>query len=155
RSEASSIDAHGRVVAFRSYAPNLVVGDWNDLADVFVHDRRAAETERVNLSSSAVEADAATFRGMVSGDGRYVGFRSRADDLVPDDTNDALDVFVRDRVTGATTRVSVAGDGTQADSSGFDRSSRASFFMSRPYLSANGRYAAFTSRASNLVGGDG
>src|SRR5262245_932242 len=154
RSEASSIDARGHVVAFRSYAPNLVLGDWNGIADVFVHDTDVAATERVNVSTDRVEADAATFRGMISGDGRFVGFRSRADDLVSGDTNDALDVFVHDRLTGATTRVSVASDGTQADSSGFDHGTRASFFMSRPFLSANGRYAAFTSRASNLVEGD-
>jgi Tol biopolymer transport system component len=133
RSEASSLDAHGRVVAFRSYAPNLVLGDWNDHADVFVHDRGTAALERVNVSSSGIEADGATFRGMVSGDGRYVGFRSRAGDLVPDDTNDALDVFVRDRRTGVTSRVSVASDGSQADSSDFDHGSRASLFMSRPF----------------------
>jgi len=154
RSEASSIDARGQVIAFRSFAPNLVLGDWNGLADVFVHDRAAAAMERANVSSNGIEADAATFRGMVSGDGRYVGFRSRADDLVPEDTNDALDVFVHDRVTGVTTRVSVASDGRQADSSGFDHGTRANLFMSRPFLSANGRYAAFTSRAANLVEGD-
>jgi Tol biopolymer transport system component len=154
RSEASSIDADGEVVAFRSYAPNLVFGDGNGLADVFVYDRRGDTTERVNVSSGGLESDAATFRGMVSGDGRFVGFRSRANDLVPRDTNGALDVFVHDRATGVTTRVSVATDGTQADSSGFDRSSRWSLFMSRPFLSADGRYAAFTSRAPNLVEGD-
>ena len=108
RSEASSIDADGRVVAFRSFAPNLVPDDWNGLADVFIHDRGSAWTERVNVSSVGAEADGATFRGMLSGDGRYVGFRSRADNLVAGDTNDALDVFVRDRATGVTVRVSVA-----------------------------------------------
>ena len=154
RSEASSIDADGRVVAFRSFAPNLVPDDWNGLADVFVHDRGSAWTERVNVSSVGAEADGATFRGMLSGDGRYVGFRSRADNLVAGDTNDAHDVFVRDRTTGVTVRVSVASDGTQADASGFDHGGRASRFMSRPFLSANGRYAAFTSRAPNLVEGD-
>ena len=154
RSEASSIDADGRVVAFRSYAPNLILDDWNGLADVFVYDRGSAWTERVNVSTVGNEADAATFRGMLSGDGRYVGFRSRADNLVSGDTNEALDVFVHDRVTGMTQRVSVASDGTEADASGFDHGWRASFFMSRPYLSANGRYAAFTSRAPNLVEGD-
>lgn len=154
RSEASSIDADGGVVAFRSYAPNLVFGDLNGLADVFVHDRRNEWTERVNVSTVGKEADGATFRGMLSGDGRYVGFRSRADNLVPGDTNDALDVFVRDRVTGITQRVSVASDGTEADASGFDHGWRASLFMSRPFLSANGRYAAFTSRAPNLIEDD-
>ena len=83
-----------------------------------------------------------------------MGFRSRADDLVPGDSNDALDVFVHDGFTGVTTRVSVASDGTQADSRGFDHGSRDSLFMSRPFLSANGRYVAFTSRAPNLVQGD-
>jgi hypothetical protein len=141
-------------VAFRSYAPNLVLDDWNGLADVFVHDRGTAWTERVNVSTVGKEADAATFRGMLSGDGRYVGFRSRADNLVPGDTNEALDVFVRDRATGITSRVSVASGGAQADASGFDHGWRASLFMSRPFLSANGRYAAFTSRAPNLVADD-
>ncbi len=155
RSEASSVDAHGLVVGFRSYASNLVPDDRNGSADVFVYDRGTGRTERVNVSSSGVEADGATFRGMVSGNGRFVGFRSRANNLVPDDTNDALDVFVYDRATGGTTRVSVATDGAQADADGFDRSSRKSMFMSRPFLSANGRYAAFTSRAPNLVQGDG
>jgi Tol biopolymer transport system component len=154
RSEASSIDAHGRVVGFRSYAANLVADDSNGLADVFVYDARAALTERVNLSTVGAEADAVTFRGMLSGDGRFVGFRSRARDLVTGDTNDALDVFVHDRLTGETRRVSVSSDGAQADATGFDRPSRWSRFMSRPFLSADGRYAAFTSRASNLVPDD-
>ena len=154
RSEASSVDARGRVVGFRSYASNLVPYDRNETADVFVYDRVTGRTERVNVSSDGAEADGVTFRGMVSGNGRFVGFRSRANNLVPDDTNNALDVFVYDRATGKTTRVSVATDGTEADADGFDRSSRENMFMSRPFLSANGRYAAFTSRAPNLVEGD-
>jgi hypothetical protein len=154
RSEASSVDAHGRVVGFRSYAANLVADDWNGLADVFVRDPRAALTERVNVSTVGAEADAVTFRGIVSGDGRFVGFRSRARNLVPGDTNDALDVFVHDRLTGETRRVSVSSEGAQADAIGFDRPSRWSMFMSRPFLSADGHYAVFTSRASNLVPDD-
>ena len=151
RSEASSVDAHGAVIGFRSYAPNLVYADWNGKADVFVHDRRSGALERVNVSSAGVEANAATFRGMVSGDGRFVGFRSRARNLVPADTNRALDAFVHDRWTGATTRVSVASDEAQADPRGLDRSVRRDLFASRPFLSADGRYAAFSSRAANLV----
>ena len=154
RSEASSIDAHGRVIGFRSYAPNLVPHDSNGQADVFVYDRRDDLTQRVNVSTRGYQADAATFRGTVSGNARFVGFRSRANNLVRGDTNRALDVFVHDRRTGRTTRVSVASDGSQADARGFHRSQRDSAFMSRPFLSANGRFAAFTSRASNLVEGD-
>jgi hypothetical protein len=154
RSEASSVDAQGVVVGFRSYASNLVYGDWNEKADVFVYDGRTGTTERVNVSSTGVEATAATFRGTVSGNGRFVGFRSRARNLVPEDTNRALDVFVHDRWTGETRRVSVASDGSQADAAGFERESRRNSFMSRPYLSADGRWVAYTSRASNLVAGD-
>ena len=151
RSEASSIDARGLVVAFRSFASNLVGGDLNGKADVFVFDRGSGLVERVNVSSTGAEARAATFRGVVSGSGRFVGFRSRAANLVPGDTNEALDTFVHDRWTGATTRISVSSEGEEADARGFDRSTRRSFFVSRPFLSADGRYAAFTSRASNLV----
>jgi len=154
RSEASSIDARGEVVAFRSYATNLVHGDWNGKADVFVFDRRTGVTERVNVSSTGDEARAATFRGVVSGNGRFVGFRSRARNLVPHDANQALDAFVHDRWTGATTRISIAWDGDEAEAGDFDRSTRRSFFMSRPFLSGDGRFAAFTSLAANLVPGD-
>jgi Tol biopolymer transport system component len=154
RSEASSVSHDGRFVAFRSLAANLVRGDRNDCSDVFVYDRVTRLTERVSVASSGKEAKRTTFRGMLSGAGRHVGFRSRADNLVPSDTNDALDVFVHDRVTGRTVRVSVATDGAQADSSDFDRKPRDNVFMSRPFLSFNGRFAAFTSRAPNLVAGD-
>ena len=154
RSEASSVSARGRVVAFRSLATNLVRDDGNGYPDVFVHDRSTDVTERVNVSSTGIQANGATFRGMLSGDGRFVGFRSRARNLVPGDTNDAMDVFVHDRVTGKTMRISVATDGAQADTRGLDGHTCGTVFMSRPFLSANGRYAAFTSRAANLVAGD-
>jgi Tol biopolymer transport system component len=154
RSEASSVDARGRIVGFRSYAAGLVEHDSNGLADVFAYDRRSGVIQRVNVSTVGDEADAATFRGMLSGNGRFVGFRSRANNLVPDDTNDALDVFVHDRLLGLTTRVSVSSAGAEANAAGLARSFRGSMFMSRPFLSANGRYAAFTSRAANLVADD-
>jgi Tol biopolymer transport system component len=154
RSEASAVSARGRIVAFRSFAVNLVRDDWNEHPDVFVHDRRTGMTERVNVSSTGVQANGATFRGMLSGDGRFVGFRSRASNLVSGDTNDAMDVFVHDRVTGETRRISVATDGGEADASGLHGHACENVFMSRPFLSSNGRYAAFTSRAANLVAGD-
>jgi hypothetical protein len=153
-SEGSSISADGRVVAFRSFASNLVPHDRNRIPDVFVRDRVTGITERVNVSSSGAEANRVSFRGMVSPDGRYVGFRSVASNLVPDDTNRAIDVFVHDRVTDNTTRISVASDGSQARARGLSWHVRNTMFQSRPFLSRNGRYAAFTSRARNLVRGD-
>jgi Tol biopolymer transport system component len=80
----------------------------------------------------------------ISADGRRVAFTSAASDLVPGDTNGALDVFVRDRLTGSTERESVGGDGTQADDQSL-----------RPAISADGRSVAFESPATNLVLGDG
>ncbi len=153
-SEGSSISADGHVIAFRSYASDIVRGDTNEHPDVFVRDWVTGVTERANVSSSGEQADGSTFRGMLSGDGRFVGFRSRANNLVPHDTNDALDVFVHDRRTKKTIRISVASSGAQAEGRGVSKADRYRVFMSRPFLSRHGRFAAFTSRAANLVRGD-
>jgi Tol biopolymer transport system component len=78
-----------------------------------------------------------------SADGRFVAFRSSADNLVPGDTNQSDDIFVYDRQADTTERVSVSSTGAQANA-GSDNTS----------ISADGRYIAFTSNASNLVPGD-
>src|SRR5690606_15483762 len=105
--------------------------------DVFVHDRVTGETTRVSVASDGTESGAHSLYPAISGDGRYVAFESWGSNLVPGDTNGTLDVFVHDRVTGETTRVSVASDGAQAAG----RSERAT-------ISADGRYVAFESYAS-------
>lgn len=151
-SEGSSISANGRVVAFRSFASNLVRGDTNRHPDVFVRDLATGATERVNTSTSGEQANGETFRGQLSANGRFVAFRSRASNLVSHDTNGAVDAFVHDRLTGRTVRVSVATGGAQA--TGPRRDTRRNSFTSRPYPSPHGRYVAFTSRATNLVPGD-
>jgi Tol biopolymer transport system component len=97
----------GRFIAFTSNATTLVPDDRNGKSDVFVHDRTTNETERVTVSSSGVEGDGSSFYPSISADGRYVAFTSSATNLVAGDTNGTWDVFVRDRETGATTRVSV------------------------------------------------
>ncbi|HLV59106.1 MAG TPA: M36 family metallopeptidase, partial [Natronosporangium sp.] len=98
---------------------------------------------RASVASNGVEGNGASQRSSVSGDGRYVAFESRSSNLVPGDTNGASDIFVHDRVTGVTERVSVASDGTQANANSFVAS-----------ISADGRYVAFYSIATNLVPGD-
>jgi Tol biopolymer transport system component len=153
-SEGSGISSDGNLVTFRSFATNLVRADGNGLADVFVRDWVARTTERVNVSTSGAEANGVTFRGAISGDGRRVAFRSRATNLVDGDTNEALDVFEHDRVTGVTRRISIATSGAQADGRALPPAARAASFMSRAFLSATGRYATFGSRAPNLVAGD-
>lgn len=138
-----SISADGRYVAFQSVASNLVSNDSNNKTDVFVYDRQTGQTDRVSVTSSGGQGYDISETPSISGDGRYVAFGSFAN-LVSDDTNGIGDVYVYDRQTGQTTRVSVASNGAQAND-GWSR---------RPSISADGRYVAFESYATNLVSGD-
>jgi Tol biopolymer transport system component len=142
-SSYAAISANGRVVAFWSYATNLVAADTNDSPDIFVHDRDTGVTSRVSVASNGTEANASSFYHAISADGRYVAFSSDATNLVSGDTNGKVDVFLHDRVTGSTTRVSVESGGAQANDDSY-----------YPALSADGRYVAFSSDATNLVAGD-
>lgn len=138
-----ALSADGRHVAFTASASNLVAGDTNVSNDVFVHDRQTGQTQRVNVRSDGGEAFGTTFDPGISADGRYVTFASDAFNLVLDDSNGEADVFVRDRQTNQTQRVSVSSGGGQAN-----------FGSGQPSLSADGRYVAFASLANDLVPGD-
>jgi Tol biopolymer transport system component len=142
-SGVASISADGRYVAFSSYADDLVIGDFNGRSDGFIHDRKTGVTERVSVSSSGVEGNHSSSGGSISANGQYVAFLSSADNLVAGDINGVADIFVHDRHTGVTERVSVNSAGRQ----GNDRSGRA-------FISADGRYVAFDSKAGNLASGD-
>lgn len=108
---APLIAAGGRYVVFTSAATNLVPGDTNGLADVFVRDLVAGTTERVSVGGG--QADGASEGRGISADGRYVLFESLAGNLVPGDTNGQNDAFIRDCVAGTTTRVSLSRGGAQ------------------------------------------
>ncbi len=138
-----SLSGDGRYVAFWSNASNLVDGDTNQIGDIFVHDRKAKTTVRISVSSKGAQANKASSKLKLSDNGRYVAFQSEADNLVKGDTNDREDIFVHDRETKETTRVSVATDGTQANNGSWS-----------PVISADGRYVAFWSAASTLVAND-
>ncbi len=140
-SYSPAISADGRFVAFFSAASNLVAGDTNGKGDVFVRDRLAGVTQRVSVGAGG-QANNGSYIPAISADGRFVAFYSAASNLVPGDTNMAFDVFVRDRLAGVTRRVSVGAGGQGNDSSG------------NPAISADGRFVAFGSSASNLVAGD-
>jgi Tol biopolymer transport system component len=154
-SYAPAISAGGRFVAFHSYATNLVAGDTNGWVDVFVHDGLTGDVARVSVAGDGTEGlHGGSLYPAISADGRFVAFYSCADNLVISDTNDYCDVFVRDRDADdddvfdepgemSTVRVSVATDGTEADS-----------LSDSPSISADGRFVAFESYASNLVAGD-
>lgn len=135
-----AISANGRYVAFASFASNLVAGDSNQLADVFVRDRVAHVTTRVSVGPGGAQADGGSYVPAISADGRYVAFASRASNLVPGDSAPALkNVFVRDRVAKVTSRVSMGPGGTQPNSE-----------SSNPAISAHGRYIAFVTEAFDV-----
>jgi hypothetical protein len=147
---APSISADGRYVTFRSEAPNLVPGDNNGVVDDFVRDRLTRKTERISVSSAGEEGNGPSNSffpfpmNRISADGRRVVFASAATNLVPGDTNRVDDVFVRDRATNTTVRVSVSSSGNQAEGP-------TSAVLS---ISSDGRYVAFDSDANNLAPGD-
>ncbi len=152
-----SISADGRYVAFTSAAKNLPSspGDATGLSDVFVRDRALVTTEKVSVTPAGGEANGQSWDAFISPDGRYVAFRSDATDLlgIGGDGNSADDIFVRDRCVSngapiggcvpTTERVSVAANGAEADG-----------HSGGPSVSADGRYVAFSSEATNLVSGD-
>lgn len=141
----AAISGNGRFVAFTSQASNLVPSDANGgTDDVFVRDTVLGVTTLVSRSSTGEEGDSYSFDPAISDDGRFVVFVSAATNLVTGDTNGALDVFVHDRSTGRTRRVSVSSAGRQArDDSG------------SPDISADGRFVVFQSGDSRLAPGDG
>lgn len=135
-----SLSADGRFVAFRSLASNLVRGDTNRSYDVFVRDRSLGSTKRVSLGPGRRQVQAHMSRPFLSGDGRFVAYRSAAAGLVAGDTNGFPDVFLFDRLTGRTIRVSISTTGRQANG-----------LSLRPAVGTDGRLVAFASAATNLV----
>lgn len=144
------LSANGRFLVFSSNALNLVAGvaDGNNGPDVFLFDRVTGETELVSRSAGAVPATAnrPSEDPSISADGRFVVFTSAAVDLVPGQVAPKRrdDVFLWDRVTGTTVLVSHAAGSRVREANGAS---------SLPVLSADGRYVAFVSRATDLVTG--
>jgi len=164
----NELSSTGRFIVFRSMATNLVPGDTNGTQDIFVHDRDAdgngtfdeaggIATVRVSVASDGTQANPVGLGSLspsMSADGRFVTFRSFADNLVAGDTNGVQDIFVHDRDADAdgifdepgsilTFRVSVDSGGTEANGA-----------SGNPVMSADGRFVAFESSATNLVSGD-
>ena len=139
----TDVSRDGRYVMFTSDATNLVAGDTNNARDVFWHDNQTGATERVSVTNSGAQANIGGYDGKVSADGRYVAFSSDATNLVGSDTNGVTDVFVRDRVTATTKRVSVRASGLEGDdASRLDG------------MSPDGNLIVFSSDATNLIGLD-
>ncbi len=145
QSEYPIISSDGNYVAFASDATNIVARDNNGYRDVFEYDRQTGKTIRVSLASDGAQANEGTqaFVISISSDGKLVAFPSLATNLVPNDTNNVWDIFVHDRDTGETSRVSVSSDGKEADAGSYGVS-----------VSPDGRYVTFGSNATNLVPDD-
>lgn len=137
------ISGDGQYVVFTSDAGNLVAGDTNGWADVFVRDVAGAETTRVSVHTDGTQGDKESYVASISADGRYVGFSSYATNLVDGYAGPWSQAYVRDRQTNATEVVSIAEGGAPGEGD-----------SEFPYVSSDGRYVVFDSTASNLVSGD-
>lgn len=148
----ASISANGRYVVYESLSDNIVAGDTNALFDIFVYDRQTGATKRASTTATGAQStgipstpqggNSGSFNAAISADGRFVAFDSNANNLVAGDTN-AYDVFLKDMVTGFVVRVSTSSSGAQANGNSYGAS-----------ISADGRFIAYTSEATNLDPGD-
>lgn len=138
-----AISYDGRFVAFSSMASNLVRGDTNNNADVFVRDRLKGRTERVSLSATGGQFDSGGRTPSISADGRFVTFTTDACHVEGDTMTCWEDIMMRDRWTRTTVKVAVSSAEVPGDAGSYGGA-----------LSANGRYVVFNSNATNLVPGD-
>lgn len=140
------VSADGRYVVFATAASNLVSGDTNSKWDVFLRDRQAGTTIRVSVSSSGTQSNGHSWLPRISDDGSTVVYTSEATNLVSGDTNGTWDIFAYNRLTGQTERISISDSEAQGNGEAGDNKA--------PAVSADGRYVAFTSFATNLVPND-
>ena len=138
-----SISADGRFVAFMSSATNLANIDATPDMDIYVRDRVTGLTEIVSKSSQGLKGNNHSRDPAISADGRIVAFWSDATNLVSGDTNSQRDIFVHDRITAITERISVSNAGVQTNGESYN-----------PSLNADGQVVVFWSDASNLVNND-
>jgi Ca2+-binding RTX toxin-like protein len=139
----ATMSADGRYVVYQSASTNLVGGDGNGFADVFLRDTVSGTTTLVSTATGGTQGNNISSLPLITDDGRYVIFTSIANNLVAGDSNTVLDVFMRDTLTGTTTRVSTASDGSQANGA-----------SQNVDVTGNGAFIGFQSAANNLVAGD-
>ncbi len=140
-SELPSISHDGRFVSFESAATNLVQGDNNALIDVFVRDRQLVSTVRASAVHLGARSNGASSEASISHDGQLVAFASAASTMLPNDTNNFADIFLRNLATGSTTLISAPAAGTPF----------ANGLSDSPSISGDGLSVAFRTRASNLM----
>ncbi|QDV40832.1 Subtilisin NAT precursor [Stieleria neptunia] len=139
----ADVSDDGRYVSFSSEADNLISNDNNEFSDVYLFDRSTKLIERISVTASGGEADGESNYSSLSADGRFVAFSSNAEGLIRGEDNPFGGIYVLDRFTGTLELVSVSAAGEAGDS-----------WSSKPSISADGRYVAFESAATNLVPAD-
>jgi Tol biopolymer transport system component len=140
-SQRPAVSDDGTVIVFESFADTGLAGDSTARVKVFVRDEAAGTTNLVSITPRGGVAEATD--ASVSDDGTKVAFASAANDLVPGDTNNTTDIFVRDLVAGTTQRVSSTSTGGQSNGAALE-----------PEISGDGTVVVFSSVATNLVPGD-
>lgn len=143
-SGAPAISNNGRYIAFRSDASNLVEGDTNGRADIFLYDLQLSTMTRVSVARDGTQGNGNSDWPNLNNNGRFISFWSDSNNFTPDDANNTGDIFVHDRVTGVTTRINIALNGAQANGP-----------TARVHgLSGDAAFAGFESLANNLVAND-
>lgn len=142
-SQWASLACNGESVGFESAATNLVAGDSNGYADIFVYDVYPETIERVSVSSVGVQANNLSQLPSLSADGRCIAFDSAASNLVSNDGAGVIDIFLRNRDSNTTERISIVTSSQQTNAA----SERAS-------ITADGKKVIYSSDATNLVSGD-
>lgn len=135
--------ADGRFLLFGSEATNIVPGDTNGFADIFLCELDSGAIERVSLTHDGAQVDADAGGAAMSDDGRLIVFSSKGTNIVPGDTNGVNDVFLLDRGSGTLRRLSAGWNGGEADGASV-----------APSISGDGNLVSFVSKATNLVEGD-
>ena len=147
-SSTPTISGDGRYLVYASSATNLVAGDSNQVADIFLHDRTTGETRRASVSSAGIQANRAAWLPQISLDGRHILYNAAASNLVNGDGNNVADLFVYDQLARHTSRVSVAVRGTWTGQEANGPTE------ARGAIIPGGRLVAFVSPATNLVTSD-
>lgn len=153
-STSPSISADGRYIAFRSDATNLVIGNTNGAAGIYVKDRRTGSTIRVSVNDEGAQSDEDALSPAMAADGRSIAFESTASNLVAGAApgrctsasgarTNCQDIYFRDLDAARTSLVSSAPGGIKGDQN-----------SGSPSISADGRFVAFLSAASDLLAGD-
>lgn len=138
-----SVSHDNRYIVYTAEASNLVPNDNNGESDIFLYDQQSGITKRISEPSPGINANGASNKAQISDNGEYIAFHSTATNLVPNDTNGEMDVFVYTIATGEIELISISTAGVQGN--GLSR---------EPSICANGRFIAYTTAANNLFSND-